>query len=333
MSKDHGQDRDPNTVDWVDLAQAQGDGAAAKAARLEKRALERRRAQAAAEPPPAATLPDKPPARAQVIRLPTWVEAVRGVPIGMLRSALFGVIRRGRRRALEGEILNAVDGITLRYTGWRLDQADLDVWEHAVHLARSEPLGSTVRFTAHAFLRAIGWQTGKYQHDQLAASFRRLTASAVEITIGRHTYMGSLLPFCARENRTGLYALELNQKMLALWEAGWTAINFDIRQALHGQPLAQWLYGYYASHADPYPVKVETLHRLCGSEMALLKHFRAELREALGLVQQAGGIHSWTIDAADLVHVEPVLSTAQQRHLDKHGRKPRTIEHDAGKPD
>ena len=229
------EERDPDTVDWIDLAQAHGDGAAAKAARLEKRAQARSRAKAAA-------VPDKPPARAEVIRLPTWAEDLRSVPIGMLRSALFGVIRRGRRRALEGEILNAVDGITLRYTGWRLDQADLDVWEHAVHLARREPLGSTVRFTAHAFLRAIGWQTGKYQHDQLAASFRRLTASAVEITIGRHTYMGSLLPFCARENSTGLYALELNQKMLALWEAGWTAIDFDIRQALHGQPLAdQWV--------------------------------------------------------------------------------------------
>lgn len=316
------EERDPDTVDWVEMAEkaAQGEGPAAKLAR---RALERCRAQAAAEPPPpAVTLLDKSPARAKVIRLPVWAEALRSVPTGMLRSALFGVIRRGRRRALDGEILDAVEGITLRYTGWRLDQTDLDVWEYAVHLARREPLGSTVRFTAHAFLRAIGWQTGKYQHDQLAASFRRLTASAVEVTIGSHTYMGSLLPFCAREDSTGLYALELNPKMLALWDAGWTAIDFDTRQALRRQPLAQWLHGFYTSHAHPYPMKVETLYRLCGSEMEQLFHFRAELRVALARVQAAGGIVSWTIDADDLVHVVPVLSKSQQRHLQRRPPKP-----------
>jgi len=26
--------------------------------------------------------------------------------------------------------------------------------------------------------------------------------------------------------------------------------------------LAQWLHGFYASHAKPFPIKIETLHRL-----------------------------------------------------------------------
>jgi hypothetical protein len=37
---------------------------------------------------------------ARVVRLPVWPEDVRTGPSCVLRSALFGVVRRGRRRAL-----------------------------------------------------------------------------------------------------------------------------------------------------------------------------------------------------------------------------------------
>ncbi len=37
---------------------------------------------------------------ARVIQLPLWPEAVRGVPNSVLRSALFGAIKRGRRAYL-----------------------------------------------------------------------------------------------------------------------------------------------------------------------------------------------------------------------------------------
>jgi hypothetical protein len=59
-----------------------------------------------------------------VVRLPVWPEPVRGVPNGMLRSALFGAIKKGPRRYMEGEEIAAQDGIEIRYTGQRLDQGD-----------------------------------------------------------------------------------------------------------------------------------------------------------------------------------------------------------------
>jgi hypothetical protein len=40
---------------------------------------------------------------AEIIQLPIWPEAVRGVPNGVLRSALFGAIKKGPRRYLERE--------------------------------------------------------------------------------------------------------------------------------------------------------------------------------------------------------------------------------------
>ena len=71
-------------------------------------------------PLPGAPLPKN------VVQLPLWPEPVRAVPNGFLRSALFGAIRKGRRRYLKAEQLAALDGIEIRYTGQRLDQGDLD---------------------------------------------------------------------------------------------------------------------------------------------------------------------------------------------------------------
>jgi hypothetical protein len=89
-------------------------------------------------------------------QLPFWPEAVRGVPNGILRSALFGAIKRGKRRYVEREVFASVQGIDILYTGPRLDQSDLDVWQGALHLARLAPLGNRIEFTEKSFLRLIG---------------------------------------------------------------------------------------------------------------------------------------------------------------------------------
>jgi hypothetical protein len=86
-------------------------------------------------------------------QLPLWPEPMRGVPNGILRSALFGAVKRGKRRYLEREAVAAVDHIDIIYTGPRLDQADLDVWEGALHLARLIPLGDRIEFTEKASSR------------------------------------------------------------------------------------------------------------------------------------------------------------------------------------
>jgi TrfA protein len=85
----------------------------------EKLERARQRRGTAAAPPTA----PQPPAS-----LPSWPDAVRAVPNGFLRSALFGAIAKGRRRYLERELIATVEGVEIRYTGQRLDQGDLDVW-------------------------------------------------------------------------------------------------------------------------------------------------------------------------------------------------------------
>ena len=223
------------------------------------------------------TLPGAPLPR-NVVQLPVWPEPMRGVPNGMLRSAMFGAIRKGPRRYMEREQIAALEGIEIWYTGQRLDQGDLDVWETVLHIVRLQALGNECRVTAYAMLKLLGkTDTGK-NRATLHKRLLRLKANGVEVKQGRFTYIGSLIDEVYKDDETQKYVIVLNPKLRALFEPDqFTQIEWAVRHALDGKPLAQWLHGYYTSHAKPYPVKVETLHKLCGSEAKRLPDFKIDL--------------------------------------------------------
>lgn len=253
---------------------------------------------------------------AKVIQLPLWPEVKRAAPNAVLRAALFAAIQ-GKNRAglLRKELIATQDGVTIRYTGWQLDQADLDVWEQALHLARTQALGTKCYFTAHGFLKALGRQTGKSGHDWLGESLARLGATWVEISDGRRTYFGSLIEGGARDEDTGKYVVEINPDLAKFYgRTQWTQIDWEQRQRLRGKPLALWLHGFYASHAAPYPLTVAYLHKLSGSQTKQLKHFKQNLTKALRDLQAAGAIKAFEI-RDDLVHVWTIPSPSQQKHL------------------
>ena len=254
------------------------------------------------------------PPASKVIQLPLWPEAKRGAPNAVLRGALFAAVQGKGRIAMERVILAAQDGITIRYTGWQLTQSDLDVWEQALHLARTQALGTRCRFTEKGFLKALGRQTGKSGRDWLRAALARLTATAVEISDGRRTYGGNLLEFY-RDEDTGHTGLEINPKLAKFYgRSQWTQIDWEQRQRLRGKPLALWLHGFYASHAAPYPLSVEYLHKLSGSQTKQLRYFKKNLAQALRDLEATGVIEAFEI-VGDLVHVRPVPSPSQQKHL------------------
>lgn len=272
------------------------------------------------DPLPGAPLPKN------VVQLPPWPEPVRAVPNGFLRSALFGAIAKGRRRYIDGEQLAALDGIEIRYTGQRLDQGDLDVWESVLHAVRLQELGSQCRLTSYALLKLMGkTDTGK-NRATLNKRITRLVANAVTIKQGRYTYIGGLIRFAVKDEETQEWVIELDEKLRPLFAGDqFTQIEWAVRHELDGKPLAQWLHGFYASHAKPFPMKVETLLRLCGSESEL-RRYRQTLGDALDAVADACAAHgegfSYEI-RGDLVHVEKKASGPQRRHLAKQASKSR----------
>lgn len=287
---------------------------AATAARLKNIYLSIKKREAAEQTDPAPQT-QTPALKAKVVQLPLWPDPVRGVPNPLMRSALFAAVQGKQRRAMQRELLEVQQGTEIRFTGIQLDQSDLDVWEQALHLARLNPLGTRCHFVAHSFLKSLGRRTGKSDHEWLKDSIARLAACCVEVKYGRFTYGGSLLEFY-RDDETGRYYLEINPKMKAIYDAGYTLTDWEERAELRGKPLALWLHGYFATHADPFPVKVETLHRLSGSANKEMRSFKQQLKAALADMQAVGAIEGYTIEG-ELVRVERTPSPSQQRHLSK----------------
>ncbi len=253
--------------------------------------------------------------------LPSWPEAVRGIPNSVLRSALFGATKRGKRAFLQGVKKASVEGVTIIHTGPQLDQADLDVWEQCLHMARMQGLGTRISFSAASFLKEICRAAGGKNIEWLKNVFLRLSSSVVEVTDGKRAYFGPMLIGGVRDDVTGHYVIEMNPKIVSLFGAdGWSSVEFAQRQTLKKHQLAQWLHGFYSSHARPYPMKVETLHKLCGSESKQLFSFRQELRSALESMAAATG-WTWEIDGKDLVHVAKTPTPSQARHLLKASKK------------
>jgi hypothetical protein len=249
----------------------------------------------------------------QTPRFPDWPEKTRGIPNVCLRSALFAVIKRGRRRVVNREPIASLKGVTIQYTGWRLDQGDFDVLAQVLHFLAHKPdpkARQFLRIRAKPFLAAIGRQSGKSGREWLKQSLGRLAGSTVEISIdlnhgsqkGNFAYTGPLVDeFClSDEERSSV--IRINPRLAGLFDVGWTQVQWHQRLQLKTD-LAKWLHGFYVSHRAPFPVKIATLKHLCGSECARLVDFRRGLRTAMNELIEVGAILGWGIDQEDKLTV------------------------------
>jgi hypothetical protein len=261
----------------------------------------------------------KPPEPDRQMKLELWPDAVRGVPNAILRSALFGV-SKDRQIHKTRTMVASVEGYDIRFKGEMFNQTDLDLWEMLLHLARLQPLGTEVEFSAHSLLKALGRGTGGKDHEDLKEQLMRLIGGAVEITWTKEqkAFAGALVSGYFRDDETGRYVVKFNKDMAKLYGMGYTNIDWEERQSLGQDLLAKWLHGHYASHAAAYPYKVETLRTWSRSTTKRLSDFRTALRAALDKLGGVGAIKSWKIDpVTDLVTVVTVPSKAQLKHLTK----------------
>lgn len=258
------------------------------------------------------------------LSLELWPDAVRAVPNAVLRGSLFTVSKQ-RATAKKRKLLAAVEGIEIRFKGERFNQTDLDLWEMLLHLARLQPLGNQVSFSAYSLLKELGRGTGGKDHEELKEAIARLRGGVVEITWtdegekGR-TFGGGLLADYYRDEASQRYVVVFDEKMLSLYEGGYTYVDWQQRKALKNNNLAKWLQGFYASHAQPYDYKVETIKNLCGSTVARLPDFRRLVRLALDELVEVGSIKSWSI-TDDLIHVINFPTKSQVKHLSRKAKR------------
>lgn len=260
------------------------------------------------------------------LSLELWPDAVRSLPNSVLRGALFGVSVT-RKTHKKRTLIAALENYEIRFKGETFNQTDLDTLQGMLHLARPHPLGTRVEFSVNAFLKELGRGVGKEQHEQFKEQVMRLVTGGIEITSlqDKKTFMGTLVHKAFRDEETGRYVVIFDEDMLQLYQTGHTLIDWEQRQALGKNNLAKWLQGFYASHAKPFPYKVETIFNLCGSTTDRLGDFRKLLRLALDQLVNVGAIKSWSIDPkTDLVEVVNVPSQTQLKHLAKAKKRPKS---------
>ncbi|MEB0079413.1 plasmid replication initiator TrfA [Pseudomonas sp. CCI3.2] len=282
-----------------------------KIARLQKASLERHTPKA---------VPAHSAAAMPTYQIPFWPEATRGVPNAVLRSALFAATKKGTRRYIDREQLHAQGDIRILYSGPWLGQCDLDVWETIVHLARSSTNSFEIRTTSYHLLKLQSKADAGTNRKTLHSCIVRLKATAVEVKHGSYSYVGSLIDEAFRDEDTNQYVIRLNPRLCSLFVQGsFTRVDWNVRRSLAGKPLAQWLHGYFSSHAKPFPVRIDTLLRLAGSSDESASSGEQNVRRALDALAQASNENaqplSYTIHNKT-VHVVRQPSKTQRKHLE-----------------
>lgn len=233
---------------------------------------------------------------------PTWADTQRGVPNWLLRTSIWGIVRRGRRAWLDEELIVSQGDTQIIYTGERLDMADSTVWDQCTHYwsrgadnARKMP--DRIYFPPGRLLREIGRNTGTSDRKWLDRVLDRLTLTSIKIIgpDGTTIYRGQLLGPSGVDEVSGQYMVDLHPDLIALFGINqYTRLDAAQIAAFRGHQTAHWLYRYYASHRDPYPVRPDYLRDLSGSGDAL-KSWNQRLPGALNRMCDVTG-WSWRIE-------------------------------------
>ena len=235
---------------------------------------------------------------------PVWHDSKRGVPNPLLHSEVFTARNKTGNEFLKNKILFSQADIKIKYWGAVLTQAHLDVFEAVMHFIRAQKHDKEVHFTANEMLRLIGRKTGGHDRERLHLALMEMVATNLSIRNKDGTvYFGSLIPEGSYDEKEGRYKLSITRSLILFFERGFTLMNLDQRQQLARSPLAQFLHGWVLSHANnPYPVTVEYLKNLSGSETKELKKFRQNLKTALNRLVDIDVLKDWFIDSTDKVH-------------------------------
>jgi hypothetical protein len=249
--------------------------------------------------------------------IPLCPDLHRASPNIFLRSAIFSAIQGKTRRSMKNELVAAQGGYEIRMTTVEtLDQSDFDVWLQSAQMARCSPLGTVCIFTGYAFLKKLERGTGASGYEWLKNSLRRLQNTTIEIKTGGKWGRINLLNQAFGDDSTKLIKLQFDPFIIRLFGFdSWTALRWEERRQLRGKPLALWLHGYFASHAVPYPIKAETLWKMCGSDTERLRRFKEALKKAFAELEKVAGIKATLVSDGDLVVTKKNPSPAQERHL------------------
>ena len=234
-----------------------------------------------------------------------WPEWTRAAPAAVMRSALFGLVQRGRRGRVCGQVATWAGGV-IEYEGDALDQSDMDVWLQALHQCRSSEGFLAAALRPEQFLHALGRQAGGSDRTWLFGCLDRMQRGTVvvELKDGRR-YQGSLINEFLRDAAGG-YVLGISPVLARLFGRDYVQVPWDTRLQLR-TALAKWLHSYVCSHRatpdDPHRVTLEQLYALTGSSRSVAKEWARDVRAAARELEAIGELESWQVSRGVLTFI------------------------------
>lgn len=252
---------------------------------------------------------------AKVIQLDFWDDDRRGAPNAIFRAALFPVLdTKKKRRFLKEEKVFAVKGLEVYFTGEQFSQSDLDVYLEILHIARPLPLGTPIKFTAYAMLKALSRSTGNHDHQWLHSVLIRLRSGTVDITDHKVRYAGGLIDGIFRDELSKEYEVTINPKFAVLFGYGlWSSVDTAQRQDLGRDETAKALHGYYSGHSTPDFHHYDTLGGIVGLQDKEAKRRKAKLIKAHKKLEAIGFLSGYHA-AETSIRANIIPTPAQARH-------------------
>ncbi|MDF7677065.1 plasmid replication initiator TrfA [Neisseriaceae bacterium ESL0693] len=237
-----------------------------------------------------------------------WSDTMRALPNDYARSALFTTRnKRVPREALQSEeIFHVNKDVSITYTGVELRAEDDElVWQQVLEYAKRTPLGEPVSFTFYELCQDLDWSINSRYYSKAEECLSRLQASAMQFTskrIGRLESLSLIRRFRVlnRGTRNSRCQVEIDEEMVVLF-AGEHYSKFIWEKYRKLTPTARRMFDYFASHQEPFPMKLETFRLMCGSQSARPKKWREQVNEACEELCKSGLVeHAWV--NKDFVH-------------------------------
>jgi hypothetical protein len=220
--------------------------------------------------------------------LPEIYESKRAIPNVFLRGGLFGLVRKGKRALVGDKTIFTMSQYQMSFTGYELDQNDLELWDTLIYLAKDRQINDELRLTLYDLCKQMNLTDAKSNYDRIINRAKRLAFGKVSIKSNKKEYYGSLLDdVYIDHNEHGKLVIRYNKKLMHLFvDNDFTFIDNTIRKELGDNQLARWLFCFYATHKEPIPFGFDFLYKLSGS-CAEKKEFNRKIKLALEEIKQA----------------------------------------------
>lgn len=231
-------------------------------------------------------------------QLPWWPCNVRAMPNTICRSAIFTVRNSSVPRAsIQNKPIYVVGNAIIMYTGIELRAEDDElVWQQVLDIGKEHLLDTWFGFTPYQICVAIGWPTNGAYYHKVHDCLLRLKATAISVevkAVSNSAGKGKAISLVAgydwdtnEKGRRTRHRLQISQGMDKLFAGNqYTHLEWIAYSDL--TPIARRLYDYAASHSPPYPLKLQTVRMMCGSDSMIQKRWRQQVKEACAILEKS----------------------------------------------